>query len=446
MQRLALLALAACGGAPPQPETIRRPTEDKAAIAPPPPAPDVPMPGDPPKQTVENTDGKRTMEEVLRPATSFEIAALTGAPPSTKLVGSVLVWLDAPFYLSPKEGAPSLQLGKLPNRQDHVGEAVPMRVVSTKGAFVEVETPITDSLGNDVMDCAWFGLKTPHDVGRWRLFVKRADLAPVVAKKTAMTFSDGSRIEMEPGMPILPLADGKWLVGFHRVWVPAALPAGSFGFAYPTPPPPKEPRATDADEQLAETDKNNHVLKARTIGIAETEQPLRGAFAPLAVSVETKGNRVAFPVDDVCGKLTVMADPADVKAYEPSRPRDGSGWGGIGYGEAMGVEKWFIPRQTRLVAKDGSASTTASRDISVDKPASGAKQVCIERGPYISSAYVFGPEKQKVADAKVTLCVSARTVKHQKAGSPFGTGFGSGFGKGSGRGLGDIRRKPPTKE
>jgi len=433
MKRLALLALAACGGAQPQPETIRRPVEDKAAIAPPPPAPDVPMPGDPPKETVEKAEEKRTVDDVLRPATSFDIAELTGAPASAPLVGSVLVWLDAPFYLAPKDGAPSIQLGKLPNRKDHIGEAVPMRVVSTKGAFIEVETAITDSVGNDVMDCAWFGMKTPHDVGRWRLFVKRADLAPVVSKKSSMSFADGSRVEIEPGMPILPLTDGKSLVGFHRVWVPAALPAASIGYAYPTPPPPKEPTPADADE----TDKNKHVLKARTIRIAETEQPLRGAFAPLAMSVETKGDRVAFPIEDVCGRLTVMANPADVKAYQPSRPRDGSSGGGIGYGDVMGVEKWYIPKKTRLVAQNGSASTTANKDISVDKPAPGAKQVCIQRSPYVSTPYIFGPDKQKVDDTSVTLCVPARAVKHQKAS----------LGPGTGTGFGTLRgRKPPAKK
>lgn len=436
MKRLALVAIVAACGAQPQPAsgpaTIRRPVEDKAAIAPPPPVPEVPMPGGEPS-TAEPDDSTRPLEDAVHPVTSFDIVEPTGAPANAKLAGSVLVWADASFYVAPKDGAVSLQLAKLPTRKDHVGEAMPMRVVSTAGAFVEVDMPLTDSFGNHVTDCVWFGLKTQHDVGPWRLFVKRADLAPVVAKKFSTTFDDGSRITVEPGLPILALVGGASLVGFSHVWVPAALPASAIGYAYPTPPPPKEPSPFSGERSRREQAEYKHLLRARTVGIANTQQPLRGVFAPLAKAVETKGSRVAFPIEDTCGALTVLASPTDVKPYKSRRESALSGLGGIGHGEVMGVEKWTIPRGTRLVAQNGKASTTATLDISVPKPVAGAKQVCIERNPYVSTPHVFGPKTDDIDGVTVKLCVPTRLLKHTKAPKGFGSGSGSGLRRRRGR-------------
>src|SRR5262245_40800226 len=100
------------------------------------------------------------------------------APANAKLAGSVLVWIDAPFYLAPRADAPSLQFAQLDARKDRVGHAVPMRVVAARGAFVEVETPVLDDLHNTVTDCAWHAIAPANDLGRLRLFVRRSDLAP----------------------------------------------------------------------------------------------------------------------------------------------------------------------------------------------------------------------------------------------------------------------------
>ncbi len=67
------------------------------------------------------------------------------APEAAALRGSVLVWHDALLYAEPSEGARTLQLATLDGaRKDHVGRVVALKVIGSKGGFVEVE--LTDAV------------------------------------------------------------------------------------------------------------------------------------------------------------------------------------------------------------------------------------------------------------------------------------------------------------
>ena len=60
-----------------------------------------------------------------------------------------------------------------------------------------------------------------------RLYVKRTDLAPVIVKTFTAKYKDGSKITVEPGVPVLA---GK--VAFHEAIVPVVVPESSLGVAY----------------------------------------------------------------------------------------------------------------------------------------------------------------------------------------------------------------------
>jgi hypothetical protein len=439
-----VLTLAACGGSqgaqPAAPAT--KPTEVKAAIAPPPPIPDLTAAEDAVAEEQaarENPDAAASANAKIDRAsmpTAFQTTEPVGAAPGEKLTGSVLVWADAKFYLAPNDDAASLQLATLDGRKDHLGEAVPMRVVNAnagKGGFIEVETAITDDLKNNVTDCTWYGVQTQLDINRWRMFVKRDDLALVVTKRLDKTFPDGSRVRIDPGATAVPLADGRILVGLHSVWIPLAASAVSVGHSYPTPPAPRTPKALAPGERDPDEKKfvANFMLKASGgVGLAgEANVPLRGVFAPTAAKVEAKGDTTAFPIEDVCGAVTVIARSSDVQPYREQDRGPGGMFGGIGMGTVMGAERWYLPKGTRLVAEHGKASATAYVDLDVPQPAAGAKQVCIDRFPFASSTYLFRPMLKTIDTNSVHLCASASAVKHQRQSKMFGGGFGKGYGR-----------------
>src|SRR5439155_12448644 len=94
----------------------------------------------------------------------------------------------------------------------------------TKGAFVEVE------LGD--LDCGHVQLATSDDIGRIRLFVKRADLAPVLAKPVTKTFADGTKLALKPGLPVIPGGDGSTAFAINGNEFAAEIPVASIAHAY----------------------------------------------------------------------------------------------------------------------------------------------------------------------------------------------------------------------
>src|SRR5688572_19600350 len=98
------------------------------------------------------------------------------APETGTLRGNVLVWHDAPLYAEASDTAHTLQLATFEGaRKDHAGHVVALKVIANKGAFVEVEL-------TGQRDCTWSRVVVPDDLARVRLYVRRADLAPVLAK------------------------------------------------------------------------------------------------------------------------------------------------------------------------------------------------------------------------------------------------------------------------
>lgn len=392
MKRL-VLVLAACGGAAPPPPVAPAPAPPSAPVAP---VADV--------RREVGGESPSVVEQIVEP---------TGAPGDEVLAGMALVWIDAPLYTAPHADAPTRTLAKLENRRLHLGEAMPMRVISTKGDFVEVEMPAQDALRNVVSDCAWFGVATQFDVEGWRVFVRRADLAPVLAKHLRTTFSDGSDIEARPGAPALPLADGRVLVELGGMWIPLAAP-----LAHSYAPLPARGEAPAL----------KHRLQATYVDVANERVLLRSMWAPLAARVEMRGDTAAFPIVDSCGTATVITPAASVEPYVRASSDTGGIFGvGFGTGEVVGAERWYLPKGTPLVVEGGTARAVASTDITIPKPGA-AKSVCVERAPLVTTSAVFGPKLESLAAQPLRICARARAVKYQKA-ARFGAGRG-GFGTG----------------
>jgi hypothetical protein len=328
-----------------------------------------------------------------------------GAAAGEKLAGRVLVWVDAPLQLAP--GAPSFRLATLPGpRKDHIGEAVPMRVIAAKGDLIEVETPKLDEAGNDDTDCAWFDLRPPWDVDAVRLFVHRADLAPVARQHRVVTFPDGTSITVEPGAPIVPLADGRVELEIGRLVVAAALPAGVVGSSYPRLGPERDW-------------KPKWVLDAREVALGDDRYAMPQVLFPFTADhVEARGDRTLFPIEGQCAKA-VVAVPAS--AVSPYKDHPDDAMSGMGMGGLLGAERWMLPAGTALTAY-GRVVAHAARPIDVSKPAAGAKQVCIQRALDISSNLLSRPELASIEDAgKLELCAPARAVQHHKGMSGLGT-------------------------
>ena len=126
---------------------------------------------------------------------AFVAALAVPAAAETPLTGNVLVWADAPLYLDAHASGPSIKVGTLDlGRDKDVGYVVPMHVVSTRGDFVEVE-PTAD------VECAWWRLVKPDGLDNMRLYVKRADLAPVLSKPFKASHKDGSSIALQVDHP-----------------------------------------------------------------------------------------------------------------------------------------------------------------------------------------------------------------------------------------------------
>jgi hypothetical protein len=148
------------------------------------------------------------------------------AADAENLKGNVLVWHDATLFSEPSETARGLHLATFDvPRIDRVGHVVAMKVVSTKGAFVEVELTGAE-------DCTWSRVVVPDDIARLRMFVKKTDIAPVLVKPYAKTFPDGTSISLAAGTPVIATDANTFVVSMQGDEIEVDVPAASVGHAY----------------------------------------------------------------------------------------------------------------------------------------------------------------------------------------------------------------------
>ncbi len=316
-----------------------------------------------------------------------------GAGESEALRGNVLVWADATFYTEPSTTAPSLHAGKLAaERKASPGAAVPMHVVSvTKDGFVEVE-PASE------LDCASSRFETTEDLQRVRLFVRRADIAPVLVEPYTKTFPDGTRIALKPGVAVVPTASGKYVLGVRGGEVVVELPQAAVGHAYAPDHSKVVTAITDREYQLAP---KTHVTLGDQ-GLVLTGPRSR------AQSVERRGDSTLFSIQTRCIALDVIAPSRSVRAVDDDDSEDGTD-GGSGIGVLELRDHDYIPPGTLLSTPGGRQIAVAAKPMFLVGPPHG-KTACVERRVRIGGDGVSDADD----DDRLRVCAPASKVFHDK--------------------------------
>jgi hypothetical protein len=302
--------------------------------------------------------------------------------------GNVLVWADATLYPDPNASGASVRIATLDlGREKDVGYVFPMKVVGEKGEYLEVE-PTAD------VECAWWRMVKPDGLDTMRLFVKRADLAPVLVKPFKATHKDGTSIALQVGVPVL--ADK---VAFNRGVVPIVIPAASLGVAY----------APHKIMAVAKPGKKKFLLDEAT------EVTLGAATFPLgpwvAAAAKPKKQRMLVSIAARCMTAVVSAPKDRVHAgvsinqaiagnSAPARP-------------ATSSSVHYLPVGTKMTSEHGDHVVgTLDADRIVTKPKSGARAcsdfVITRDDPFVDVPHtVDTPQPQRT----LKLCAPGDAVK-----------------------------------
>jgi hypothetical protein len=260
-----------------------------------------------------------------------------------------------------------------------------MHVVGAQGDVVEVE-PTAD------IECAWWRLARPPGLASLRLFVKRADLAPVIVKAFATTFKNGSGIALQPGVAV---AGAK--VAFHENLVPVAVPDAYLGIAY----------APHAVAPIVKPGKHTMLLDEKTdVTLGSATFP----FGPwVAASAGRRGERVLFPIAARCMTAVVSAPKDRVHA-------DVTLGNIYGLNEPNAVPAkptgHVIPAGTKLTSETGDhVVATTCADVDVAKPAGAracADFVLQEDEPIVEAPHMNEASRP---DRTLRLCAPAAAVR-----------------------------------
>jgi hypothetical protein len=331
-----------------------------------------------------------------------------GAPLDEPLRGNVLVWHDATFYTDASDGAPAIHVAALPASVDRaraLGRVVAMRVVATKGEYVEVEPA--------ELDCTWSRVATSDDIAKLHLYVKRADLAPVLAKPFARAFDDGTRVELKPGVPVATAPGGGYSVALKAGVISLDLPSAAVAHAYAPEKVKSQPATMDREYEVAAPavatlgDKPVTLARRRASGVerrgATTIALFESRCATLAVAVPTKSVR---PVDD---------------DGEASIDMGGNGAGVLGL-----RDQDYIAPGTVLSTPSGRAVAAAAKPIYLASAPRG-KLACVDRRVRVEAPGDGGEvEEPRDADDKLRLCAPASKVVHEKYRHAWSNGGATG--------------------
>ncbi|HEY5926159.1 MAG TPA: hypothetical protein VIV11_30950 [Kofleriaceae bacterium] len=310
----------------------------------------------------------------------------SSAPDGKALRGSVLVWHDATLYTAPVDSASTLQLATFEGaRKDHVGHVVAMKVVASKGAFVEIELAGAE-------DCTWSRVVVPDDLARVRLFVKRADIAPVVIKPFTKTFADGTAINVGVGTPVIATDAGTYMVSLRGDELEVDVPATSVGHAYAAA---KATRTVIAGETLALAAATKATLGDRTLTLSARQ----------AAPGERRGEQTIVAVDDRCVMARVMVASTTLGEVDDTTIDVGTGSGG---NDVMSLrDECYLPKLTPLSVGTRMVAV-AAKPIYLHAEPMG-KNACIQRAIKIESALAIN-----LTDDRLRVCAPATKVMRDR--------------------------------
>jgi hypothetical protein len=320
----------------------------------------------------------------------------SGASDTETLKGNVLVWNDATFYTDASDDATTVHAASLAGaRKDAVGEVVAMKIVSvTKTGFVEVE-PAAE------LDCTWSRLQTSDDLAQLHLFVKRADLAPVLVDSFSKTYADGSRVVLKPGVPLVPTSDGKYVVAV-RGHGDIALELPSVGHSY-TPEKLGKAPTTIGDHEY-------ELAPKTTVNVGDTSIVLEGHHA---IGIESRGAQTVFSIKTKCAALDVIAPSKSVREVDDDEENMIEVSSGLAVMDLRDSD--YIPQGTVLSTPSGHAIAAAAKPIYLMSAPHG-KTACMDRRIKIG-VYEGDALEPKDGDDKIKVCVPATRVLHERVRS-----------------------------
>jgi hypothetical protein len=302
------------------------------------------------------------------------------------LRGNVLVWHDAMLYSEPSDTARTLQLATFDGaRKDHAGHVVALKVVAGKGAFVEVEL-------TGQRDCTWSRMVVPDDLARVRMFVRRADLAPVLVKPFSKSFADGTSISLSVGTPLVATDAGTYVVSLRGDEVEVDVPAASVGFAYAAA---KTRTTIIAGQTLAIAPATRATLGDRTLALTASE----------GAPVERRGDSTLVALDGGCVAAHVIVAS---KALKDADESSGDLSASDDTADVMSLrDELFLPRLTVLSIGTRRVAI-AAKPIYLHAEPMG-KNACIQRAIRIDSELAV-----KRTDDKLRMCAPATKVARER--------------------------------
>jgi hypothetical protein len=274
---------------------------------------------------------------------------------STELRGDALVWEDATFYFEPWDGGASLRFSTISRRLVEVGRAIPVRIVdASMRGFVEITFPRRS-------DCTWRRLDADLRLDAVRMFVKREDLAPVLAKPYTAQHSDGTKVKLAPGLPIVPTSSGRYAVGVLGDRLRLSIPHASVGYLYkgggvvdPGAPP---------SGKLVRIDRN---AIAR---IGDDAFTVRANWIAAVPATRSDPARVSYATR--CLELVAQVPTSAIRPgsdFTRARPESTT---------SLSTRiRYVIPRGAPLATVSGRAVAVAATEISVLEPSTGP--VCLD--------------------------------------------------------------------
>lgn len=272
---------------------------------------------------------------------------------STSMRGDAMAWEDAAFHLEPWEGGAMVRVSSLRSRHADVGRAIAVHIVSaTMRDFVEVRLVTEPS-------CTWRTLASDARISGLRLFVRRADLAPVLVRPFAASYPNGTSAQLAVGVPVMPTASGDYVLSARGDVLRLPIPHTSVGFTYPRarieePPSPKG--ELWRLEQVATVRLGDSTFEARANWLA-TKPAKHGDTVNLRWKTKCIDLVVGVPAKAIQKRGFVQAS-------------------GTGYGFGIGKAVHTIPRGTPLQTPGGREVAVATEDIGVPPPADG--KACFE--------------------------------------------------------------------
>jgi hypothetical protein len=310
------------------------------------------------------------------------------------LKGNVLVWHDAVLLADPSETARTLQLATFEGpRKDRVGHAVVMKVVAGKGAFIEVE------LAGDE-GCTWSRLVLPDDLARVRMFVRRADIAPVLVKPFARTFPDGSSITLGVGTPVVATDAGTFVVSLHGDELEVDVPATQVGYAYVPPKSNGVNMTAGATIQVAP--KTAATLGERTLSLTAWK----------AAPVAQRGETAVVALEDRCASAHVVVPSKALLELDEDAVELESNSGGNN--AMMNLrDEVFLPRLTPLSIGERQVAV-AAKPIFLHAAPTG-KHACIVRAIKLQSDFDVLRTDEKLRVCAPAASVARETVRRARA-------------------------------